>query len=236
MNFKKKIYLFIVIFHSLTLTVWGQNDTLKLINNSKPRIVFQIDVRNTFIQDNSNYKKLVYGFWVGLDYSKKHIYTLGLYTTNNPFEPLSVKYLLGTSNQVIKQYYNFEMYFASLGYQYIFFNKYHVQMSCPIEAGFGLGRAYVERHWFDNGNPMEYDVTLFSKFVPVQLGYAIEWKATPWFGLNSQIGYRKSLFTNLLNDNQNINYDGLYYTYGFRLYFGRIIKDSKNLLKSKKRN
>ena len=170
---------------------------------------------------------MIYGFWAGLDYSKKHIYSLGFYTTNNPFQPLNVNYKRATTGAIITQYSNFELYFASLAYQYIFLNRYRLLMSFPVEAGFGLGRAYVERHWIDNGQENTYAIALYAKFIPVQLGYALEWKATPWFGLNAQIGYRISMFTDQLNDNQNINYDGMYYTYGLRLFFGRIFSDTK---------
>lgn len=229
-----KVVFRVLVFILLPIGVFAQNITDSLKLNNKPKFVFQIDVRNSFIADNSAYKKMIYGFWAGLDYSKKHIYTFGLYTTNNPFKPLDIIYKKASTGAIIKQYYNFELYFASLGYQYIYFNKYNIKMSCPIEIGFGLGRAYVERHWIDNDKLNSYEVSLYAKFIPVQIGYAIEWKATRWFGLNSQIGYRKSLFTDLLNDNQNIDYDGLYYTYGIRLYFGKIFKDGKSYYQKKK--
>ena len=218
-------YAFIWLF--LCLSFVGKAQVDSTFKTSKPKFVFQIDIRNSFIRNNSDYQKMIYGCWAGLDYAKKHIYSLGLYTTNNPFTPLSIIYKHASTGAVIKQYYNFEMYFASLGYQYVFFNKHKVLMSIPLEVGFGLGRAYVERHWFDNSVENSYAIALYSKFIPVQLGYTLEWKATPWFGVNAQIGYRKSLFTDLLNDNKNINYDGIYYTYGIRLYFGRIYADSK---------
>ena len=229
----RKIILTIIISIYIFSHGWAQTDSIATIAKTKPKFVFQIDIRNTFIKDNSNYKKLIYGFRFGLDYSRKHIYTFGLYTTNNPFEPLSVIYRTSATGQIITQNYNFEMYFASLGYQYVFFNKHKILMSCPVEAGFGLGRAYVERHWLDNGNPNTYSVELYSKFVPVQVGYALEWKPLPWFALTSQVGYRKSFLTDLLNDNKNINYDGVYYTFGIRAYLSRIIKDSKGLIKKR---
>ena len=177
---------------------------------------------------------MIYGFWAGLDYSKKHIYSLGFYTTNNPFQPLDITYKKASTGAIITQYYNFELYFSSLAYQYIFLNRYRLLMSFPVEAGFGLGRAYVERHWIDNGQENTYAIALYAQFIPVQLGYALEWKATPWFGLNAQIGYRISMFTDQLNDNQNINYDGMYYTYGLRLFFGRIFSDTKKRVKKSK--
>jgi hypothetical protein len=157
-----------------------------------------------------------------------------LYTTDSPLDPLQVKYYYASTGAVVKQRYDFQLYFASLGYQYIYFNKYRIQMSCPIEIGYGVGRAYVDRYWLDNGNLNNYEVSLYAKFVPLQAGYAVEWKTTRWFGVNAQIGYRKTLFTDLLNDNQNINYDGLYYSYGVRVYFGKIFEDGKNIIAKKK--
>jgi len=53
----------------------AQEDTTAKISKLNPKFVFQLDVRNSFIRNNSNYKKMIYGFWAGLDYSKKHIYS-----------------------------------------------------------------------------------------------------------------------------------------------------------------
>ena len=68
-------------------------------------------------------------------------------------------------------------------------------MSVPLEAGFGLGRATVQLTWLDNNVINKYEVTKYSKYIPIQAGYEVEWKFLKWLSLRAQTGYRQTVLT-----------------------------------------
>lgn len=183
------------------------------------RFIAQLDTRSTFIKTNP---VSIWGGLIGVEFDKKHQYSLGLYTTFNKAQEVFYTNSIGRRFQKIGL---FNIQYLSLGYQYTFFDKHNVLMSVPLEAGFGLGTAKVTINWLDNNILNKYTVTKFSKYVPLQVGYEIEWKTLKWLSIRAQTGYRATVLTNLLNsEDLDINYSGFYYSYGLRIYFGKLYR------------
>lgn len=199
----------------------GKEDKIK-------KIIAQLDTRTTFINTNSVH---IWGGLIGVEIDKKHQYSFGLYSTIN--KPQEI-YFTNSIGRRFREVGIFNIQYLSLGYQLTFFDKKNVLMSVPLEAGFGLGRATVQLTWLDNNVINKYEVTKYSKYIPIQAGYEVEWKFLKWLSLRAQTGYRQTVLTKTLNGkDSNINYSGFYYSYGLRIYFGKLYRaiQSKNIEK-----
>lgn len=224
-------FLLIVI----TQNVMAQQPTIIEESNGKDdkikKIVAQLDTRSTFINTNP---VSIWGGLLGLEVDKKHQYSIGLYSSFNKPEEF---YFTNSIGRRFHEFGVFNIQYLSLGYQLTFFDKHNVLMSIPFEAGFGLGRATVKLSWLDNNILNNYETTKFSKYVPIQVGYEIEWKLIKWLSLRAQTGYRETVLTKTLNGKEsNINYSGFYYSYGLRIYFGKLYRAIQSKKREKKAN
>jgi hypothetical protein len=108
-------------------------------------------------------------------------------------------------------YYNL-MYFPYLKYS----NRWRI--SLPVEIGIGTGN--VTR------NSLKDDILIWKKkdvFVPIQLGFYVEYKATRYIGFSLMAGYRQSLKAYRLSN----EFSGPYYSYGFSFYTDAMGRDLK---------
>lgn len=111
-----------------------------------------------------------------------------------------------------------DMYFAMPNFRYIFLNKKWIQAGAELAIGFGMIDYTIK-------NEAETRVLVHKDGLFIPSGAGVELVLIPirWVGLGGSIGYRKSLQTYDIN----ADFDGMYYSYGVKVFIGTIYKDLK---------
>jgi hypothetical protein len=205
-----------LFFFNLTILAASINDSvpvyLKVSNNMKPAFVINADFRETLVK-GSTIK--IYGFFGGIRYKNKNLYTLGYYTLTNSSKQ---KFKIQNQGQPIPVNDDVSLWFLSAGYSRTLYNGKLFKVDIPLEIGYGEG----SNGMYDTGG--ELLKLLNSKIIPIQAGVSTNVKLTRWFGIHLQAGYRQLLGKSFFQN----QYSGLYYSYGLSLNFGTILKDLKH--------
>ncbi|MFN8356470.1 MAG: hypothetical protein U0Y10_18590 [Spirosomataceae bacterium] len=131
------------------------------------------------------------------------------------------------------------IYYLTPNISYKFYRSKWLDLAIPFELGLGYSDLTQTDYLTGAVIPvLKKDGTSSPTtewFVPAQLGLWATVNLSPDVALVSSIGYRKILTSSGLN----IDYDGLYYSFGLKLIPNRILKDFKNDLtrwKQRKQN
>lgn len=231
---KKLQYTFIIIFFVSCFTSLHAQDSLgskfKLRDilfvqpklSSKIGFLLRLDDRTTFIRTDAvdiigiqlGLQKKRWKFWLGYSYINGHtksriITEKGI--SQNPD-------LLSKTDTIVV---NVDLKFLSVSPEYVIIWKKYYELSAAI--GVGIGVSEIDRKTV-SGVALLSGRTLFIPFEPA-LKLAI--KPTRWVGLSASIGYRETLSLN----NANLNYSGLFYSYGVRVYIGNVLEDFWRIVK-----
>jgi hypothetical protein len=212
------ILIFLIVnFESL------KAQTADSVQKTKPKwaILLKLDTRKTFIADN---QVGVLGLQMGVRRNRIK-YWLGVATIQTQNRLLRRNIQQGDRKPTIPEERTLNLVFGTLGIEYIFLNTKYLDLSIPIEAGFGTADLQITR----DGLPLR---DRKGTFVPLEGGLYVLAKPTRWFGINGSFGYRKSLnITGFEGD-----YDGVYYSYGVSVFLGPIYKDWKAWRNQKTQN
>jgi hypothetical protein len=187
-----------------------QDDSIKIYKEKHVAFDFQFDNRNSFIKNNA---VNIQGINIGLDYASGVRWGIGAYRIIQP----SRRYLM-VDKQKVATNRELDLYFVTPNFQYTFFRRKWIETSVVLEVGFGkivykvlsedLSKILRERKGF---------------FIPAGAGLDVLITPIRWAGVEGLIGYRKSLKTYDINQ----DFDGIFYSYGIKIFIGAILDDLK---------
>lgn len=167
------------------------------------------------------------GFLAGATFYEKHIFCAGYYILNRRTQKAIE---LIDENKITTREYLKLNYFV-FSYQYILLNKKYLQINTPFEVGYGL---YTTRTTDVKDN---FITESKGDIIPLSAGLQFIFKPIKWLGISCIGGYRLALQEN----NTNLNFTGLYYSFGLwvdarylyrnTLYFNKKRKYKKALAK-----
>ncbi len=200
-----------LVLCSLCLPPTDSSATADTLQPRRPRIrpAFNVDFRDSFLEKQH---VNVWGINAGIEYGKKrHQLTLGYYWISYATYLSLIDWRRNAARRINLAYYTrTDMWFMSLMYWFNITKNQRWTVSIPIELGGGVAYALP----LDLTKEMPVDRTKRDFLVPLQAGVYGQWKATRWFGLSAQIGYRVSVFQTAINQ----NFNGSYYSIGLNIY------------------
>lgn len=216
---KKGIFIFLFIIPGLC---YGQKenitldfrdriheDSLKIYKTKKISFDFQFDNRNSFIQNKAI---SIQGINIGLNFASGVRWGIGGYRVIRPFQTYK-----SVDAQKITTYKELDLYYITPNFQYTFIDKKWIQSSVNLEIGFGS----IDYKIYNEGHTKERDKKGF--FLPSGAGVEVIIIPIRWIGLDGMIGYRKSLKSYEIST----DFDGMYYSYGLKVFLGVIFHDLK---------
>jgi hypothetical protein len=217
------IFLFVSFFNfysqtpSDSLKQKFQKDSAHIYRFKKLRPWIALDQRNSWIRNNKGTNKIpvtINGVQLGVIIKEKHTVGLGFYTMNNSSQK-PVK-LNDQSNKIT--YQELILKYTTLCYQYVIVDTRFFELDVPMEVGLGN---YVYNLKDENQTAL-----LWHEAGPVKLtggGVQIVLKPLKWIGVSGMGGFRIVTF----NKKTNLNFNGLYYSYGVWVDLRQIYRDIK---------
>lgn len=170
---------------------------------------FNLDFRDSFLErQHVNVLGVNAGFTYG---RKRHQLTVGYYWINYATYLRLIDWRRNAAQRINLNYYTrTDMWFISSMYWWNMVNNKRWLVSIPVELGGGVAYALP----LDLTQNVQVDRSRRDFLVPLQIGAYGQWRATRWFGLSAQIGYRVSVFQTTINQ----NFNGSYYSVGISIY------------------
>jgi hypothetical protein len=197
---------------SLTLDFRSKlkEDSLKLYQPKKVTFDFQFDNRNSFIK---NAAISIKGINLGFNFISGVRWGIGFYKVIRPFQTFR-----SVDKQNIVTNRELDLYYVTPNFQYTFIDNKWIQTSVNLEIGIGK----IDYKIFNEGHTaVVRDKT--GSFIPSGAGVEVLITPIRWAGLDGMIGYRKSLKSYDINQ----DFDGMYYSYGLKVFLGVIYTDLK---------
>jgi hypothetical protein len=194
-----------------------QKDSAHIYRFKKIRPWLAIDQRNSWIKNDKGAQKVpvtINGLQAGVILKEKHTVGLGLYTMNGTSQKPA---RLNDQNNKIT-YQELLMKYLTLYYQYVIVDTRYFELDVPMEVGLG---SYVY-----NLKDETQTALLWHEQGPVKLtggGVQIIAKPLKWIGISVMGGFR--IVT--LNKKTNLNFNGVYYSYGVWVDLRQIYRDIK---------
>lgn len=186
-----------------------RSDSLKIYRPKKIAFDFQFDNRNSFIRNKAI---SIQGINIGLNFASGVRWGIGGYRVIRPFQTYR-----SIDNQKITTDRELDLYYITPNFQYTFINKKWIDVSVNLEIGFGS----VDYIIYSESHTKLREKKGF--FVPSGIGTEVLLIPIRWIGLDGMIGYRKSLKSYEIN----ADFDGMYYSYGVKVFLGVIYHDLK---------
>lgn len=223
---KRNIFFFFVFILSYSFYSQNQLDSLKLkfqkdsahtyrFKNIRPWLA--IDQRNSWIRNTKGQQRIpvtINGFQLGVIIKEKHTVGLGLYSMNATSQkPVKIS---DANNKITFQ--ELLLKYTTLHYQYVIVDTRFFELDVPLEVGLG--------HYVYNLKDETQTALLWREEGPVKLtggGVTMVLKPFKWIGLQGMAGYRIVAF----NKRTNLNFNGLYYSYGVWIDIRQIYRDIK---------
>ena len=190
-------------------------DSLRLFSPKRVSFDFQFDNRNSFIKNRAID---IEGFNPGILVNQKFRYGLGLYRVIAPYEQFKSTKRSSVSDENVTTNRELDLYFATPNFRYIFLKRKWIQASGEAALGFGTIDYTIKNE--ANTKVLSHKDGIF---IPSGLGLELVLIPIRWIGIGGSVGYRKSLGTYDIN----ADFDGMYYSYGVKVFVGRILKDLK---------
>ena len=186
-----------------------KTDSLRLFRFNKFRPFANIDNRNSFIiQKPVNFK----GVQLGIIFKEYHVFGFGYYTmTQKSQRPIKAEEQTITYDRYLNlNYYTFF-------YQYVLLDKRFVEIDLPFEIGSG-------KYSLKLMDPVTHEVyrTNSRSIIPLGAGLQVVLKPVRWVGFCVMGGYRY-----VYEKSVNLNFNGLYYSFGLWLDIRQIYRDIK---------
>lgn len=183
-------------------------DSIKICKPEIFRPQLGFDNRKSFIR---NSPIDIDGYFAGILYKRHYRFTLGYYQVENQIK--ANKRIL---NQQVVNIRDLELHYVTFNFEWLIFNKRYFKLGLPTDLGFGFSNVSI---YDENKTKLIYHSS--GNFAPMSLGIDLTIKPIRWIGISGLIGYRKIL----RNTEKNIDFDGLFYSYGLTLDIKGIIKD-----------
>lgn len=188
-------------------------DTTETVPLIKTTFVFSFDARRSVIR---NQKAKIGGIKIGLDFKNKIRAGLGFYGWTGPFEDTIIINEGAPDQDTVLAGIAFN--YVSPYLEYIIYQNKKVELSMPIQFGFG---DVSVQYKYKNGNtetPIKKSVGVF---VISLTGY---YKFFTWLGIGGGVGYR-----NILTKEKIIKktFNAPVYIVKIRIFFGPIFKKAK---------
>lgn len=205
------------IFAIDSLTNQLHKDSLHIFRFQKFRPYANIDTRNSFIR---NMPINVFGVQLGTQINDKHVVGLGLYKTSTQVRDFTIT---TKNDKKINTQRDLSLSYLTAFYQYVLLDKRYFEVDIPVELGYG-----------------EYQLQLYNQQTGERFsqrkagmllcgaGPMVTLKPLRWVGISGMAGYRLTY-----EKNQNINLNGLYFSYGLWLDIRQIIRDTRYYLVKK---
>ena len=212
---------------SLATSPFRCKDILSLEDrlDSKIRFLFKLDDRITFIRTDA---VDITGIQLGLQKRRLKLW-LGYAFINAPTRNRIITEKKQGQNpsippttDTIRIHVNLQ--YGTLLPEYVFVWRKYYELSAAL--GIGVGVIDVER---SIGNKVL--VSNQNLFIPIEPALKLAIKPTRWAGLSASIGYRETLSL----ATSNVNYSGLFYSYGVSIYIGNILEDVWRISKGKRK-
>lgn len=215
-----KNHLPFIILLFLSLPCFGQEsfrlssqqnlhgDSARIYKQKKLTFDFQFDNRNSFIRNNA---VNIQGLNMGFNFASGIRWGIGAYKIIKPFQLYR-----NVDQQQVTTNRELDLTYVTPNFQYTFFDRKWIQASVILEVGFGT----VEYKILNK----DKSIVLREKrgfFLPGSSGLDVLIIPFRWFALEGLIGYRKSLRTYEINK----DFDGIFYSYGVKVFLGSILKD-----------
>jgi hypothetical protein len=201
-----------------SLTAKLKADSTHIYRFQKIRPYLNLDQRNSFIRGTPIN---VNGLQAGILIKEKHVVGLGGYmiTANSKQQ---VKTKTDKNITVNKALY---MNYGTLFYQYVALDRRFWEIDIQAELGGGV---YSYKFYDIHTNKLLSDKS--AGILVGGLGPLLAFKPLKWIGIIGMIGYR---FTS--EKNSNLNFNGVYYSYGVWLDVRQIIRDCNFYLIKKRK-
>ena len=232
-DFKNYLILLLVLFHSslfaqkITETQLQQCDSLRnklkadslhIYRFQKYRPYVNIDQRNSFIR-NAPIK--VNGIQLGTLVKEKHVIGLGGYAiTTTSKQKVKIK-----MNKNIDVHRELDMNYLTFFYQYVAIDKRYFELD--FQAEFGVGKFDLKLYDFKTNNLL---ISRSAGMLVSGVGPILVIKPLKWIGITGMAGYRFCF-----EKNTNLNFNGVFYSYGVWLDIRQIIRDVDYHLVKKRR-
>ena len=193
-----------------------------LLTNPKRSLSVILDNRNSFIGSSA---VKIYGLNVGVRFHRnKYRLGLGIYALRRNYEQLYFYSRRYQAQDTLSP--TLSLFFMTPNFAYTFYNSRWLELSVPVEVGFGTSHFTVR-------NAKEQVVReRKGLFVPAEIGLGILLKPTRWVGIGGLIGYRKSL----AEVDFKGDFDGLFYSYRLNIFLGNILQDVRKIRERKRQN
>ena len=182
-----------------SLTIKFKADSARIFKFNRYRPYANIDNRNSFIKNRPvNFQ----GGQIGFIFKEYHVFGLGYYTMTPNAQRASRRF---NDSRTIDRYLLLD--YATVFYQYVMLDKRFLEIDVPFEIG--LGKFKNKQVDADNGTII---LNQSGVIVPTGAGLQFVLKPFRWIGLSATGGYRL-----VLDKNVNVDFNGLYYSFGLWL-------------------
>ncbi|MHB8259572.1 MAG: hypothetical protein ACYDCN_14600 [Bacteroidia bacterium] len=186
-------------------------DSTHIYRFQKFRPYINLDQRNSFIRKEAIN---INGLQLGVLIKEKHVLGIGGYTiTVNSNKPIKTKY---EKYPLVNRTLN--MAYSTLFYQYVALDRRFWEIDIQAELGGGV---YDFKYYDPHTNNLIKQLPSASILVG-GAGPLVAFKPTKWVGIIVMAGYR---FTS--EKNTNLNFNGVFYSYGAWFDIRQIIRDYK---------
>ncbi len=221
----KFFFVFWFIFHSIFFCktlLFAQNvDIFKPRPLLVIRPIIQMDFRQSFVK-NSPIR--IYGGNIGARIGDLDQITLGYYTLTS-----SSKQEVITRNRIrLNTENSLNIWYLSLNFTHYIVNNRYWEMGFPLEAGYGKSIEEFKSQQTTNPTtgqiiPSRVLQTYENDIYPIQGGLLVHIKLTKWIGVKGSLGFRHTITPpNVQKPVFTEDFNGLYYSYGVKLYLDNI--------------
>jgi hypothetical protein len=194
-------------------------DSTKMHTPKKYSLMAGFDTRNSFVSADKKISVKLQGVKAGVTILCKHHIAVGYYSVVN----LPQKEVIDEAGTKYNLKLNME--YLTLYYQYVLLNTKRWEIGFPVELGGGNYHTTA----IDTGGKKykPFTDTLRTGISLFGAGFDVSFKIFRWLGFNAMGGYR---FVGG-PEPQGMNFNGVFYSVGFEIYFGQLYKMAKFGLK-----
>lgn len=185
-------------------------DSLRLYRFNKIRPYANVDNRNSFITKKPANVK---GGQIGTIINEYHVFGFGFYTITQESQK-AVKTTDNANNNIDK---SLKINYGTIFYQFVMIDKRFFEIDLPFEMG--LGRYTLK---FKDVATSQIFKNESASLVPLGAGIQLVLKPVRWIGFSTTGGYR---YVGV--NSQDLNFNGLYYSFGLWLDIRQVYRDIK---------
>jgi len=180
-------------------------DSIALFLEDKPRVLFKLDGRGSFISTRS---ASIWGFKIGVEHDGRVQYGVGYSWLRN-----DISTELDVNGETVPARLRFG--YITPFFEYAFYQRGKWEVSIPVQVG--IGQAFYERK-DDQGNKFKEDKSWVFMYEPAM---TVEYRLLRFFGAGFGVGYRFAIKT---NRNMEENFTAPIYLIKLKLYIPEIFR------------